>query len=100
MYFRQFLNDTLGCCSYLVASGETSEAAVIDPAYDVTPYERVLEGRKLRLRYVMDTHIHADQLSGARRLAAAHGADLCLHEGARADIREALPSADRSGLHA
>ncbi len=83
MYFRQFLDDRLGCASYLIASGTTSEAAVIDPGHDLSQYERVLEERNLRLRYVIDTHVHADHISGARRLAAAHGADLCLHENAR-----------------
>lgn len=83
MYLRQFLDDTHGCCSYLVASGTTFEAAVVDPGRDTVQYERVLEERKLRLRYVIDTHIHADHISGARRLAAATGADLCLYESAR-----------------
>lgn len=84
MYFRQFLDDRLGCCSYLIASNTTSEAAVIDPGYDISQYERILEERRLRLRYVIDTHVHADHISGARRLASAHGADLALHEDARA----------------
>jgi hydroxyacylglutathione hydrolase len=84
MYFRQFLDDRLGCASYLIASRTTSEAAVVDPGHDLKPYERVLEERKLRLRYVIDTHVHADHISGARRLAASHGAALCLHEAARA----------------
>jgi hydroxyacylglutathione hydrolase len=83
MYFQQFLDDRLGCCSYLIASRQTSEAVVVDPGYDLTPYERVLNERQLRLRYVIDTHVHADHISGARKLAAAHGADLALHENAR-----------------
>ena len=83
MFFRQFHNDALGCCSYLIASAATSEAAIVDPAQDIAQYEAVLAERHLRLRYIVDTHIHADHISGARRLAAAHGAELCLHERAR-----------------
>ena len=39
--------------------------------------------RDFTLRYVIDTHVHADHVSGARTLAEAHGAELCLHESAR-----------------
>jgi hydroxyacylglutathione hydrolase len=86
MFFRQFFDDRLGCCSYLIASSETEEAAVVDPGADLAPYERVLEERAFRLRYVVDTHVHADHISGARRLAAAYGADLGLHEAARIEF--------------
>ena len=83
MYFKQILNERCGCASYVIASRKTREAAVIDPAIDTEPYEALLRERDFRLRYVIDTHIHADHVSGARRLAAAHGADLCLHEAAQ-----------------
>jgi hydroxyacylglutathione hydrolase len=81
MFFRQIVDDRLGCCSYIIASG--AEAAIVDPGYNIEPYERILNERSLRLRYVIDTHVHADHVSGARLLAAAHGAELCLHELAR-----------------
>jgi glyoxylase-like metal-dependent hydrolase (beta-lactamase superfamily II)/rhodanese-related sulfurtransferase len=83
MYFKQFLNERCGCASYVVASRRTHEAAIIDPAIETEPYDGLLRERGLRLRYVIDTHIHADHVSGARRLAAQYGAELCLHEGAR-----------------
>jgi hydroxyacylglutathione hydrolase len=83
MYFKQFLNETCGCASYVIASRRTHEAAIIDPAIETEPYEALLRERGFRLRYVIDTHIHADHVSGARRLAAQYGGELCLHELAR-----------------
>jgi glyoxylase-like metal-dependent hydrolase (beta-lactamase superfamily II)/rhodanese-related sulfurtransferase len=83
VYFKQVLNERCGCASYVIASRKTREAAVIDPAIDTEPYEALLRERDFRLRYVIDTHIHADHVSGARRLAAAHEAELCLHEAAQ-----------------
>jgi len=81
MYFKQILNDLHGCASYVVAC-QTGEAAVIDPAIEIEPYTALLAARGIRLRYVIDTHVHADHLSGARQLARKHGAELCMHESA------------------
>ena len=83
MYFKQVLNERCGCASYVIASRKTRAAAVIDPAVDTEPYDALLGERDFRLRYIIDTHIHADHVSGARRLAAAYGAELCLHEAAQ-----------------
>jgi glyoxylase-like metal-dependent hydrolase (beta-lactamase superfamily II)/rhodanese-related sulfurtransferase len=82
MYFQQFVNGQHGCASYLIASRRTHEAAIVDPGIDLEPYEGVLRERSYRLRFVIDTHIHADHLSGARRLASRHDATLCLHHAA------------------
>jgi hydroxyacylglutathione hydrolase len=84
MYFQQVLNQRHGCASYVIASRETGDAAIVDPALETEQYDAVLKERGLRLRYVIDTHIHADHVSGARALAAEHDATLCLHELARA----------------
>ena len=83
MYFQQFLDQTHGCASYLIASRQTHEAAVIDPAMRVEQYDDLLHGRDFTLKYVIDTHVHADHISGARALAGEHNATLCLHESAR-----------------
>lgn len=82
MYFKQFLNDDLGCSAYLIASRESREAAVVDPAMDIRPYLALAEERGYRITHVIDTHIHADHVSGNRALAAATGASVCLHESA------------------
>jgi hydroxyacylglutathione hydrolase len=83
VYFKQILNERCGCASYLIASRQTQEAAIVDPAIETEQYEALLRERGFTLRYVIDTHVHADHISGGRQLAAAHGAALCLHESAR-----------------
>ena len=83
MYFKQILDERCGCASYLVASRQSHEAAIVDPAIVAEHYEALLRERDFTLRYVIDTHVHADHVSGARRLAGEYGADLCLHESAQ-----------------
>jgi hydroxyacylglutathione hydrolase len=83
MYFKQILNERCGCASYLIASRQSQEAAIIDPALETEQYETLLQERGFRLRLVLDTHVHADHISGARALAATHDAALCLHESAQ-----------------
>ncbi|HEV2358287.1 MAG TPA: MBL fold metallo-hydrolase [bacterium] len=82
MYFKQFLDERCGCASYLIASRQSHEAAAVDPAITIGQYDEVLRERGFRLKYVIDTHVHADHVSGARRLAEKHGAELCLHASA------------------
>src|SRR4051794_20189680 len=80
MYFKQFLHDDVGCSSYLIASRQSREAAVVDPQYDIQPYLDLTAERGYAITHVLDTHLHADHVSGNRRLAAATGAGLYLHE--------------------
>ncbi|HSB81506.1 MAG TPA: MBL fold metallo-hydrolase [Candidatus Methylomirabilis sp.] len=83
MYFKQILDEHCGCASYLIASRRSREAAIVDPSIDTQQYETLLGEREFRLRYVIDTHVHADHVSGARELRPRHGAELCLHESAQ-----------------
>jgi hydroxyacylglutathione hydrolase len=85
MYFKQFLHDETGCASYFLASRQSREAAVIDPQLDIQPYLHLAEEREYRIVHVIDSHLHADHVSGNRALAAATGATLSLHEAA--DVR-------------
>jgi len=57
---------------------------VCDPVEQIEPYLRVSEETGMKIRYVIDTHVHADHISGGRRLAEATGADYVLHESAGA----------------
>ena len=70
MYFKQILDERCGCASYLIASRQSHEAAIVDPSIETAQYEPLLRERGFQLRYVIDTHVHADHVSGARRLAA------------------------------
>jgi glyoxylase-like metal-dependent hydrolase (beta-lactamase superfamily II) len=72
----QFRRQARGCLSYLVESD--GDALVVDPAPDVEPYRVLAERTGTRIVAVFDTHVHADHLSGARELAAAAGARLCM----------------------
>jgi glyoxylase-like metal-dependent hydrolase (beta-lactamase superfamily II)/rhodanese-related sulfurtransferase len=83
MYFKQFLDEHCGCASYVIASRQSHEAAIVDPSLDTQQYEALLATRGFHLRYVIDTHVHADHISGARQLAANHPAELCLHDSAQ-----------------
>ncbi len=82
MYFKQFLHDESGCASYFVASRQSREAMVIDPQIDVQPYIDLAAERDYRITDVIDTHLHADHVSGNRKLAEKTGARLSLHESA------------------
>lgn len=82
MYFKQILDEGCGCSSYIVGSHQSHEVAVIDPALDIEQYIDTSHGRHFDIKYVIDTHIHADHVSGARKLAEAAGAALCLGDGA------------------
>jgi glyoxylase-like metal-dependent hydrolase (beta-lactamase superfamily II)/rhodanese-related sulfurtransferase len=83
MYFQQFVRADLGCASYLIASDETGEAVVVDPQWDVSPYLDVAQRQGLRISYIIETHTHADHVSGHGKLAVATGAPIYVHEGAQ-----------------
>ena len=72
MFFRQVLHEDLGCASYFVADG--GEAAVIDPKWEIADYLALAEEHDFRIAHVLETHNHADHVSGHGRLAAATGA--------------------------
>src|SRR5215510_3819376 len=62
-------------------------AAVCDPTEQIEPYLRVSHETGMKIRYVIDTHVHADHVSGGRCLAEATGADYVLHESAAAQFK-------------
>jgi len=83
--FRQFVDDDLGCASYLVGDEHAGVAVVVDPAYRIEPYLEEAERRGVRLTAVLETHTHADHVSGHGRLALEHGLPVHVHEAAGAE---------------
>jgi hydroxyacylglutathione hydrolase len=80
VFFREVLNEDLGCGSYIVADG--GEAAVIDPKWDVEEYLQIAEENGFRITHIVETHNHADHLSGHGRLAEAAGAKIYISKDA------------------
>ena len=76
MIFAQYYLDCLSQASYLVGDETTGRAVVIDPRRDVDEYLRDAEAHGLRIELVIETHFHADFLSGHLELAAATGAEI------------------------
>jgi hydroxyacylglutathione hydrolase len=77
--FRQFVDDDLGCASYLIGDEAAGEAVVVDPAYAVEPYLEEADQAGVRIVRVLETHTHADHLSGHGRLALEHEAPVSIH---------------------
>jgi len=82
--FKQFLNDDLGCASYLVGDEHAGVAVVVDPPYHVDPVLAEAEHHGVRLAAVLETHTHADHVSGHGRLALEHGVPIRVHAAADA----------------
>jgi glyoxylase-like metal-dependent hydrolase (beta-lactamase superfamily II)/rhodanese-related sulfurtransferase len=82
--FKQFLDDDLGCASYLVGDEQAGMAVVVDPPYHVEPVLGEAERRGVWLAAVLETHTHADHVSGHGRLALEHGVPIRVHPAAEA----------------
>jgi hydroxyacylglutathione hydrolase len=85
MIFTQFVDDALGCASYLVGDPGTGQAVVVDPAYAIEQYLDEAEKREVRIVRAIETHTHADHLSGHGRLALEHGIPVSIHPAAQAE---------------
>ncbi|MBV8891101.1 MAG: MBL fold metallo-hydrolase, partial [Acidobacteria bacterium] len=74
MHFEQFYLGCLAHASYLIGSG--GQAAVVDPQRDVDEYLKAAEQHGLKIRYIFETHLHADFVSGHKELALRTGAEI------------------------
>ena len=77
MIFRQFVDEDLGCASYLI--GDAGEAVVVDPAFAIEQYLEAADQEGVRIVRVLETHTHADHLSGHGRFALEHGLNVAIH---------------------
>src|SRR5216110_157646 len=83
MIFQQIVNEESGCLSYLIGCGQAGRAVVVDPGRDrVHEYLRLARRRGLTITHVIETHTHADHISGNRDLATATGAPIFAHAAA------------------
>ncbi len=86
MKFAQYYLDCLSQASYLIADEETKVAAVVDPRRDIQTYLDDAAADGLQIRYVIETHFHADFLSGHLELAEATGAEIVFGAAAQAQF--------------
>ncbi len=86
MYIQQFFIDGLGCASYLVGCEAHGVAAVIDPDREVQKYLDAAAARGLQITHIIETHLHADHVSGNTDLAQRTGATIYLHEAGQAEF--------------
>lgn len=85
MYFEQIVRQDIGCAAYIVGSTDAGVAAVIDPRIDMVDELLAIARREgLRIRYIIETHNHADHISGHARLAKLTGAEIAVHQDADA----------------
>jgi hydroxyacylglutathione hydrolase len=82
MYFKQFYLNCLAHASYLI--GSDNEAAVVDPQRDVDQYIQEAKVQNFKIKYIIETHLHADFVSGHRELAVRTGAEIVFGEKAGA----------------
>jgi len=81
MYFKQLVKEDLGCASYIVGCTSAAVCAVVDPRLDMV--DEILEittARGLQVTAIIETHNHADHISGHGELARRTGAEIYVHE--------------------
>ena len=89
MIFEQLFDTKSSTYTYIISSGEGREALIIDPVIEHTnEYLKILEKLKLKLVKVIDTHIHADHVTGASKLKQATNCSTLMGEHTPADAVE------------
>ena len=81
MYFKQLVKEDLGCASYIVGCLDAGVCAVVDPRFDMV--DEILEltaAKGLQVTAVIETHNHADHISGHGEIARRTGAEIYVHE--------------------
>jgi len=80
MFSQQFFIEGLGCASYIVGCEAEGVAAIIDPDRDIQKYLDAAQNRNLTITHIIETHLHADHVSGNTDLAARTGANIYVYE--------------------
>ena len=79
LLLRQFVNEDLGCASYLVGDSDAGVAVVVDPPLQIEPVVTAAGEAGVRIERVLETHTHADHVSGHGRFALEHGLPVAVH---------------------
>jgi hydroxyacylglutathione hydrolase len=82
MYFNQIAVDGMGCLSYAIGCPRARAMAVVDPKRDIQEYLTIAREEGMQITHVINTHLHADHVSGDQELRLATGADIYIHESA------------------
>ena len=85
MIFRQIPHDDLGCASYLIGDDDAGVAAVVDPKFEIDEYLELARYIGVSIEHILETHNHADHVSGHGKLAAATGATIHINREAGAE---------------
>src|SRR6476620_8170628 len=83
-FIEPFVDQGLGNSAYLIGSHDTKKGILIDPLRDVDQYLQAVSERGLTLTHVLDTHLHADFVSGNHEIAHQTGAVIGASAGAKA----------------
>ena len=82
MYFNQIAVPGLGCLSYVIGCPLAKAMAVVDPKRDVQEYLEIAREEGMQITHIINTHLHADHVSGDQELRLATGADIYIHASA------------------
>ena len=87
MIFEQLFDTKFSTCTYIISSGKGREALIIDPVIDNTDeYIKVLKNLDLKLVKVIDTHIHADHITGLNELSKRTNCTKIMGEQSRSQV--------------
>ncbi|MBN2706437.1 MAG: MBL fold metallo-hydrolase [Deltaproteobacteria bacterium] len=81
MFFQQFKVEGLGCLSYMIGCPQDGRALVVDPKRDIDDYLKTAQNNKMRITSIIETHVHADHISGAAELSHQTGAPIHIEAG-------------------
>ncbi|WP_462269135.1 MBL fold metallo-hydrolase [Desulfobacter sp.] len=80
MYFNQISVKGLGCQSYCIGCPAAQQMMVVDPKRDIQDYLDIAYQEGMRITHIVNTHLHADHISGDQELSAATGADIYIND--------------------
>lgn len=80
MYFKQITTPGLGCFSYVIGCPAARKMVIVDPKRDIQDYLDISREEGMTITHVIDTHVHADHVSGAHELVSMTGCDIMMYE--------------------